>query len=179
LAPDGTRLVNATISTPRRRQIEPNKHIATDLLTSSMAEIDIDTRADTICAGKASCVIEYTDPVCDVSPFTSEYEPMRNIPVAKMATAYDLYDHETYILVTVQSLYFGDKLENTLLCPNQMWSHGIEVDDVPRHLSIDGKSSHSIYIPAEDVRLDCYYMVVFHTYPQDIQQIMSWRTANG
>jgi hypothetical protein len=121
-------------------------------LTSSRAEID--TRADTICAGKASHVIEYTDQVCDVSPFTSEYEPMRNIPLAKMATAYDHpYDHETYILVTAQSLYFGDKLENTLLCPNQMRSHGIEVDDVPRHLSIDGKSSHSIYIPAEDVHL--------------------------
>ena len=34
-----------------------------------------------------------------------------------------------------------------------MRSHGIEVDDVPRHLSINGKSSHSIYIPAEDVCL--------------------------
>jgi hypothetical protein len=99
-------------------------------------------------------VIEYTDQVCDVSPLTSEYEPMRNIPVAKTATTYDHpYDHETYILVTAQSLYFGDKLENTLICPNQMRSHGIEVDDVPRHLSIDGKSSHSIYVPAEDVRL--------------------------
>jgi hypothetical protein len=86
--------------------------------------------------------------------FTSEYEPMRNIPVAKTATAYDdPYDHETYILVTEYSLYFGDKLENTLLCPQQMQSHGIEVDDVPRHLSIDGKSSHSINIPAEDVHL--------------------------
>ena len=61
--------------------------MATDLLTSSRAEID--TRADTICAGKASRVIEHTDQVCDVSPFTSEYEPMRNIPVAKTATAYD------------------------------------------------------------------------------------------
>ena len=99
-------------------------------------------------------MIEYTDQVCDVSPLTSEYEPMRYIPVVKTATAYDHpYDHETYILVTAQSLYFGDKLENTLLCPNQMRSHGIEVDDVPRHLSIDGKSSHFIYIPAENVRL--------------------------
>ena len=96
-------------------------------MTSSRAEIEIDIRADTICAGKASRVIEYTDQVCDVSPFTSEYEPMRNIPVAKTATAYDHpNDHETYILVTAQSLYFGDKLENTLLCLNQVRSHGIE-----------------------------------------------------
>jgi hypothetical protein len=99
-------------------------------------------------------VIEYTDQVCDVSPFTSEYEPMRNIPVVKTAIAYDHpYDHETYILATAQSLYFGDKLGNTLYSPNQMQSHGIEVDDVPRHLSIDGKSSHSIYVQADDVHL--------------------------
>jgi hypothetical protein len=99
-------------------------------------------------------VIEYTDQVCDVSPFSSKYEPMRNIPVAKTVAAYDdPYDHETYILVTAQSLYYGDKIENTLICSNQMRSYGIEVDDNPRHLSIDGKSSHSIYIPAEDVRL--------------------------
>ena len=125
LAPSGNRHVNATISTPRRRQIGDNKYLATDLLTSSRAEID--TRTDTICVGKASCVIEYTDQVCDVSPFTSEYEPMRNIPVAKTAIAYDHpYDHEPCILVTAQSLYFGNKLENTLLCPNQMQSHGIE-----------------------------------------------------
>ena len=152
MAPDGNRHVNATISTPRRRQIGANERLAIELLTSSRAELD--TRADTVCAGKASRVIEYTDQVCDVSPFTSEYEPMRNIPTAKTATAYDHpYDHETYILVTAQSLYFEYKLENTLLCPNQMQSHGIEVDDVPRHLSIDGKSSHSIYVPAENVCL--------------------------
>ena len=151
LGTDGNKYVNATIST-QRRQIGAKERLATDLLTSSRAEID--TRADTICAGKALCVIEYTDQVCDVSPFTSEYEPMRNIPTAKAATAYDHpYDHETYILVTAQSLYFGEKLENNLLCPNQMRSHGIEVDDVPRHLSIDDKSSHSINIPAEVVHL--------------------------
>jgi hypothetical protein len=132
LAPDGNRHVDATISTPRRRQIGANERLAADLLTSSRAEIEIDTRADTICAGKASRVIEYTDQVCDVSPIKSEYEPMRNIRVAKTATTYDHpYDHETYILVTAQFLYFGYKLENTLLCPNQMRSHGIEVDDVP------------------------------------------------
>ena len=78
------------------------------MLFRSRAEID--TRADTICAGKASRVIEYTDQVCDVSPFTSEYESMGNIPVAKTATAYDHhYNHETYILVTAQYLYFGEK----------------------------------------------------------------------
>ena len=108
MATDGNRHVNATISTPRRIQIGANERLATDLLTSSRAEID--TRADTICAGKASRVIEYTGQVCDVSPFTSEYESMRNISVAKTATAYDHpYDNETYILVTAQSLYFGDK----------------------------------------------------------------------
>jgi hypothetical protein len=44
----------------------------------------------------------------------------------------------------------GDTLEHTLICPNQMRYNGIIVDDIPRHLSHDRKSTHSLYFPNEN-----------------------------
>ncbi|MGH3054467.1 MAG: hypothetical protein ACRDL7_05760, partial [Gaiellaceae bacterium] len=80
---------------------------------------------------------------------------MTNVPIVKAGTAYDdPYNGITYILVLNQALYFGEKLENTLLCPNQMRANGLVVDDVPRHLSEGQKSTHSIYIPHEKIRIN-------------------------
>ncbi|MGH3053996.1 MAG: hypothetical protein ACRDL7_03345, partial [Gaiellaceae bacterium] len=59
----------------------------------------------------------------------------------------------TYILVMSQALYFGDKLLNTLLCPNQLRANGLVVDDVPRHLSGTTQSTHSIYCPNDRLRI--------------------------
>ena len=68
-------------------------------------------------------------------------------------TAYNHLTGETFILVLAQALYLGDKQEPSLLCPNQMRSHGIVIDDVPKHLSVNCASTHSIYIPSMDLRI--------------------------
>ena len=76
---------------------------------------------------------------------------------------------ELFILVINQCLYFGDRMDHVLLCPNQMRSHGIVVDDCPRHLSLNRSSTHSLLVPScDDVRIflhlrgvmscfDCFY----------------------
>jgi hypothetical protein len=79
---------------------------------------------------------------------------MEKVPVAKVGTAYDHPETgETYIFIFGQALYLGDKLEHSLICPNQARQNGVVVDDVPRHLSHDEKSTHSLYFPDENVRL--------------------------
>ena len=61
---------------------------------------------------------------------------MTNIPIVKAITAYDCpTTGATYILVLGQSLYLGDSVDCTLLCPNQLRSNGVIVDDVPMHLA--------------------------------------------
>jgi hypothetical protein len=56
-----------------------------------------------------------------------------DVPVATVATAYDCpTTGKTHILVINEALYFGDKMSNTLLCPNQLRANGIRVDDCPR-----------------------------------------------
>jgi hypothetical protein len=45
-------------------------------------------------------------------------------------------------------------MPNSLLCPNQLRSHGITVDECPQHLAPpDQPSSHSIYCREDDLRL--------------------------
>ena len=79
---------------------------------------------------------------------------MKKVPVAKVATAYDHpLTGETFILVFGQALYLGDQLEHTLICPNQARYNNVIVDDVPRHLCHEKRSTHSIYFPNEDIRL--------------------------
>jgi hypothetical protein len=74
------------------------------------AKAELDSHADTTVAGSTCRVIEYTEKVCDVFPFSSEYQPMKQVPVAKVATAYDHpQTGETFILIFVQALYLGDQ----------------------------------------------------------------------
>jgi hypothetical protein len=48
----------------------------------------------------------------------------------------------------------GDHMENSLICPNQLRSNGLIVDECPRHLApLDAPSSHSIFSPQEEMRI--------------------------
>jgi hypothetical protein len=54
----------------------------------------------------------------------------------------------------MQTLYLGEYLDYTLLCPNQLCHHGITVDDVPRHLATNPDSAmHSIFIPEDEISI--------------------------
>ncbi len=80
---------------------------------------------------------------------------MENIPVVTAATAIDdEATGNTTILVLGQAIYMGDKINNTLLCPNQLRYYGITVDNVPMHLTHGDKtSSHSIICPEHDMAI--------------------------
>ncbi len=122
-----------------------------DFKTYHRAELD--SRADTCCAGATFHVIEYTGQTYEVYPYNPSYKPKKNIPVVKAVTAYDMSSGETIILCLNQSLYFGKESDNALLNPNQMRANGVLVDDCPISLSHDNSSTHSIYFPDENVRL--------------------------
>ncbi len=114
--------------------------------------LDLDSHADTSVIGANCRIISYTDKSCQVAPYHPDYAVMKDIPIVQAGTAFDDPNTgETIILVINQGLYFGDNLPNSLINPNQMRMNGVEVDDVPKHLS--SKSTHSIYVPEYDVRI--------------------------
>ena len=94
---------------------------------------ELDSHADTCCAGPNIQVVSLEDYTVCVKTFSDEYEAMPDI---KVGTAETVYTHpstgEAYILVINQALIFGSKLQNSLLTPNQMRANGVTVCDVPK-----------------------------------------------
>ena len=81
-----------------------------------------------------------------VSGYSKEIGTIKLIPIATVATTYDDRDSgASYLLIIHNALYFGPRLDETVLTPNQMRDHGLQVDDVPRQY--DRNSRHRITIP--------------------------------
>jgi hypothetical protein len=115
----------------------------------------LDSHADTCIAGPNCIIKEYTNQVANVSACSDIYDELTNVLIITVATAYnDPTTGVTFITIIGQALYLGDKVSNTLLCPNQLRDYGIIVDDVPAHLSLkDRPSTHSIYIPDGNISI--------------------------
>ena len=120
------------ISTSNRRFIRQVKRLknGVDRFVDPLP-CEIDNHADTTCFGKNFRVIQLTSEVCTVSPYLSEYESLSDIPICTAATAVDLDSGETIILEFGQGLWFGERMEHSLINPNQCRSFGIRVCDDP------------------------------------------------
>ena len=125
---------------------------------SKRARAEIDSRADTVCAGATFRLIEETNQYCCVSGFHADMAPMQDVPVATVATAYDdPISQQTYVLIFHEALYFGDSMEHSLISPMQLRHNGVKVDQTPRQY--DSTSSHGIMFP-QDEELDLF--IPFH-----------------
>ncbi len=116
---------------------------------------ELDSHGDTCVAGSNCVVIESTNQTVSVSAFTDTHEVIHDVPIVTAATAYDdPITGITYILILGQSIYMGDRMQTSLLCPNQLRANNIVVDDIPKHLAPQSKpSTHSIICNEEDLVL--------------------------
>jgi hypothetical protein len=142
-----------------------------------VARNKLDTRADTICAGINFLCIRPTGMSCNVQGFHASFDPILEIPVASVATAWEEpTTGQTYILVIHQALYFGTQLDHSLINPNQIRVTGISVCNDPfdryRHLGINLDILHipfqtdgnTIYftsrVPTKQELEDCQYITL-------------------
>ena len=106
--------------------------------------------ADTTVLGSNCVVLSYTGKECEVSPYSSEYEAVRNVPVVTGAMVWmNPTDGTAYLLVFHESLWMGDKLDHTLVNPNQLWAYGVSIQDNP----FDTKP---LSITTDDVSVELY-----------------------
>ena len=87
---------------------------------------------------------------CTVSGFANELQTIEDIPVARDATAYTNSEGKTWILIINEALFFGSRLDHSLINPNQIRHFGVPVCDDPydphRPLGIDHENA---FIPFE------------------------------
>ena len=129
------------VRTVKRCMQESNSKL-NEPLPGTMGKNECDTNADTCCLGTNFTVLKLTPRCADVYPYDKSYNPLYNIPIVTGATAYDDdVSGQTFILVFNESLYYGTKLDHTLINPNQVRHYGIDLWDNPydrsHELSID------------------------------------------
>lgn len=108
----------------------------------------LDLHADTSCAGSNATVLELTGEKVTVYPFLDNLPAVKEVPIATVLTVWESPDTgEVWALIIHEALYFGDRLQGSLLCPNQLRAAGNQVHDVPTQF--DSSSRHSIVVPTQ------------------------------
>ena len=130
------------ITSARQTWISSN-NIFKDALNS-----EIDNHADTHCFGKNCRRLSLSDLMFSVSPFLSRYTNTDNVEICTAATAWTIHTGQVYILVFVQGIWFGDRMDRSLINPNQCCSFGIYFCDDPTdpHMPL-GFQTNTLNIP--------------------------------
>jgi len=96
------------------------------------ARCELDTRADTTCAGVNCRPLYFTGQNCEAYGFHSDLTPISDMPIATVATAWsNPLSGESFILIINEVLYFGSSLDHSLVNPNQLRNFRIDVYDNP------------------------------------------------
>ena len=93
---------------------------------------ELDSHANTTCAGQNCTLMYYTNRACDVMPYSESYEAKTDVPIVTACTAYQCpATGQVYILVLNEALWFGgtDGMNHTLINPNQLRNYQIDVYD--------------------------------------------------
>ena len=106
--------------------------------------------ADMTVLGLNCVILSYTGKECEVSPYSSVYEAVRNVPVVTGAMVWmNIMDGMAYLLIFHESLWMGDKLDHTLVNPNQLRAYGVGIQDNPF-------GTKPLSITTDDVSIELY-----------------------
>ena len=120
------------LSSSDRRLVANVSHNITAPVETVVGNIELDTHADTCVLGHNFVVLSYTSRVTDVYGYSPELGAIKNIPIVTGATAVDNpTTGETIILVVNEALWYGNRLDHSLLNPNQLRHYGCVVHDNP------------------------------------------------
>ena len=139
----------ALATTKAKRSLKEGKRIKERAFVKSTGPTtqmfcELDSHADTCVAGDNTLLISENNTTCNVNGYCSELATLKDIPLGTVATAWeDPNSGKTTLLIIQAALYFGDRMDSSLLNPNQLRTNGLIVEDVP--LQFNTGSTHSIY----------------------------------
>ena len=119
-----------------------------DTTSGTIRRNELDTHANTCCAGANWKVIDWTQEICEVTPFLGSYEPVKEIPVARCGMVWTSpHTGAEYLLVGNQMSWFGTQLDHSLINPNQIRENGLPVYDNPFGGTQFGIDADDVHIP--------------------------------
>ena len=95
-------------------------------------KLELDSHADTFVAGRNCIPLHFTERVCEVMPYSDDYETKKDIPIVQVATGYTNVAGERFILIINEAIWMPN-LKCSLMNPNQLRHFGVEVQDNPYH----------------------------------------------
>jgi hypothetical protein len=129
-----------------------------ETITGAVARNELDTHADTCCAGANWKLMETTNEVCEVTPFLDSYEPIKEVKVGWCCTVWTSMDTgREFLLVGDQMLWFGTQMNHSLINPNQICEYGIPVYDDPFSVLQFGTDGNAIFIPFDTTGMIVYF----------------------
>ena len=108
--------------------------------------LGIDTWADTSCSGKHLYVEEFImGKYVTATGFTKELGQIDSLPLANVLYAYDKPDSEVVILELNNTIYLGDRMEDSLMNPIQCEEEDIRVDVRPSRYYTDSTAQSMVF----------------------------------
>ena len=112
--------------------------------------LGIDSWADTACSGKHAYVQEFLEgKSITATGFTASLGSIKNLPMANVAYAYDMKDGTTILLEHNNTIYMGEKMEDSLCNPIQCEDNGVKVDIRPKEYYSNDPKAQTITISPE------------------------------
>ena len=112
---------------------------------STGCRLGLDSWADTCCAGKHAYVEEFIEgQTVSASGFTSSLGKLSNLPLANVVYAFDKQNGETVLIECNNSIYLGEKMEDSLANPIQAEENDVRVDLRPRYFYPGDENAQSI-----------------------------------
>ena len=110
--------------------------------------LGIDSWADTCCAGRHAYVEEFVmGKTVTATGFTPSLGSVPSLPIAHVLYAYDALDGTVIILEANNSIYLGEKMEDSLMNPIQAEEAGIRVDVRPKKYYPEDIGCQSLNFP--------------------------------
>jgi len=127
---------------------------------------DLDSHANMPVVGSGCYIVGDTGKTVDVSPFTPDYDNLKDIPVVDAVIMYVCpYTGKEALLVVRNALYVPS-MTNNLIPPFMIREAGVVLNDTPKiHVKDPTVDDHAIMFPADDFRIPLKLYGIFSYFP--------------
>ena len=122
----------STVASTRSKKKASTPRLSRDEMANG-CRLGFNSYANTSCAGRHARVELFIEgKTVTANGFASSMAAIENLPIVNVLYAYDSPDGEVFILRVNNSIYLGEGMEDSLLCPSQSPANGIKIDTRPK-----------------------------------------------